>query len=192
MVYKGMIVATVTPVTGDKARQAKAGEAMEIQTRRHILEIWRATVEQCYQKGQWRWGGRSGPNSISDAETVADHPVSATTIDSLNVDSVDETADDVLDHLRALGNAMDIPRQLIRFIAEYMRTYLIDGTPDFSGDTYFDPEESGVAVKDEQKQLHVVDSYSMSRHAVHWPRWASCRSTGRACGTRGRSKRLTT
>jgi hypothetical protein len=135
---------------------------MEIQTRRHILEIWRATVEYCYGKGQWRWGGRSGRNSISDAEQLLTILYPATIIESLNVDSVDETAEDVLDHLSSLGNAMDIPRQLIRFIADYMRTYLLDGTPDFSGDTYFDPEGSGSAVKDTQRQLHVVDSYSMS------------------------------
>jgi hypothetical protein len=142
---------------------------MEIQTRRHILEIWRATVEHSYHKGKWRWGGRSGSNSISDAEQLLTVLYPATTIESLNVDSVDETADDVLDHLRSLGNAMDIPRQLMKFIAEYMHTYLIDGTPDFSGDSYFDPDVSEIdpegpaeAVKDEQRQLHVVDSYSMS------------------------------
>src|ERR1700744_3436189 len=112
---------------------------MEIQTRRHILEIWRSTVEYCYRKGQWRWGGRSGRNTI---------------IESLNIDSVDETADDVLEHLRGLGNAMDIPRQLIKFIAEYMRAYLVDGTPDFSGDTYFDPEDAKVPVEEEEKRLH--------------------------------------
>jgi hypothetical protein len=135
---------------------------MEIQTRRHILEIWRATLEYCYRKGHWRWGGRSGRNSISDAEQLLTILYPATIIESLNVDSVDETTEDVLDHLRPLGNAMDIPRQLMKFIAEYMRTYLIDGTPDFSGNTYFDPEDSETAVKDEQRQLHVVDSYSMS------------------------------
>jgi hypothetical protein len=135
---------------------------MEIQTRRHILEIWRATVEYCYGKGQWRWGGRSGRNSISDAEQLLTILYPATIIESLNIDSVDETAEDVLDHLSSLGNAMDIPRQLIKFISEYMRTYRIDGTPDFSGDSYFDSENSETPATDEQRRLHVVDSYSMS------------------------------
>jgi hypothetical protein len=135
---------------------------MEIQTRRHILEIWRATVDYCYRTGQSRWCGRSGRNSISDAEQLLTIPYPATIIESLNVDRVDETADDALEHLRALGNAMDVPRRLIKFIAEHMRTYLAARTPDFSGDTYFDPEDSAAAVEDEQKQLHVVDSYSMS------------------------------
>ena len=135
---------------------------MEIQTRRHILEIWRSTIEYCYRKGQWRWGGRSGRNSISDAEQLLTILYPATTIESLNLDSVDETADDVLDYLHSLGNAMDIPRQLVKFITEYMRDYLVDGTPDFSGDTYFGLEDSEAAIKDEQRQLDVVDSYSRS------------------------------
>jgi hypothetical protein len=135
---------------------------MEIQTRRHILEIWRAAIEHCYRKGQWTWGGRSGRNSISDAEQLLTILYPATAIDSLNVDTVDETADDVLDYLRSLGNAMDIPRQLMKFIGDYMRSYLVDGTPDFSGASYFDPEDPEATVKDEQRRLHVVDSYSMS------------------------------
>ena len=81
---------------------------------------------------------RSGRNSISDAEQLLTILYPATAIDSLKVDSVDQTADDVLDYLRSLGNALDIPRRLITVISEYMRTYLVDGTPDFSGDSYFD------------------------------------------------------
>ena len=135
---------------------------MEIQTRRHILEIWRATVDHCYRKGQWTMGRPERPEFDQRRRAAADHPVSGHRIDSLGVDSVDETADDVLDYLRSLGNAMDIPRQLIKVIGEYMRTYLVDGTPDFSGDSYFDAEDPEAAVEDEQRQLHVVDSYSMS------------------------------
>jgi hypothetical protein len=145
---------------------------MEIQTRRHILEIWRATVEHCYRDRKWQWGGRSGRNSISDAEQLLTILYPATTIESLKVDSVDQTANDVLAYLSVLGNEVDIPRQLMKFIGEYMNTYLVDGTPDFSGDTYYDADESfgagdtaGAAepeVKPEQRRLHVVDSYSMS------------------------------
>ena len=136
---------------------------MEIQTRRQILEIWRATVDYCYRDGKWEWGGRSGRNSISDAEQLLTILYPAIAIESLKVDSVDQTADDVLEYLHSLGNALDIPRRLIVFIRDYMRTYLVDGTPDFSGDTYFESEDgdSG-AVQPEQRKLHVVDSYSMS------------------------------
>jgi hypothetical protein len=137
---------------------------MEIQTRRHILEIWRATVNHCYRDGKWSWGGhRSGRNSISDAEQLLTILYPATAIDSLKVDRVDQTADDVLDYLRSLGNAVDIPRRLIGVLSEYMRCYLVDGTPDFSGDSYFDVADDGDATPEaEQLRLHVVDSYSMS------------------------------
>jgi hypothetical protein len=135
---------------------------MEIQTRRHILEIWRATVDYCYRNGKWTWGGRSGRNSISDAEQLLTILYPATIIESLKVDSVDQTAEDVLEYLHPLGNAIDIPRRLIEFIGDYMRTYLIDGTPDFSGTSYFESEEKPGTIKPEQRDLHVVDSYSMS------------------------------
>ncbi len=136
---------------------------MEIQTRRQILEIWRATVDYSYRRGEWAWGGRSGRNSISDAEQLLTILYPATTIETLKVDAVDQTADDVLEYLQALGNAQDIPRRLIKFIADYMETYLVDGTPDFSGDNYFEVEDSDAgAIKPEQRRLHVVDSFSMS------------------------------
>src|ERR1700733_3160302 len=129
---------------------------MEIQTRRQILEIWRATVGYSYHNGKWNWGGRSGPNSISDAEQLLTILYPATAIESLKVDSVDQTADDVLDYLRSLGDAEDIPRRLIKFIGAYMSTYLADGTPDFSGDTYFEAEDGEAdEIKPGQRQLHV-------------------------------------
>jgi hypothetical protein len=152
---------------------------MEIQTRRHILEIWRAAVDYCYRDGKWIWGGhRSGRNSISDAEQLLTILYPATAVTELKLDLVDQTADDVLDHLSSLGNALDIPRRLIGALSEYMRTYQDDKTPDFSGDSYFDvyvepefeeveeleelEEKNAETPRSEQLKLHVVDSYSMS------------------------------
>src|SRR5580704_16284797 len=136
---------------------------MEIQTRRQILEIWRATVGYSYHNGKWNWGGRSGPNSISDAEQLLTILYPATAVESLKVDSVDQTADDVRDYLRSLGNEIDIPRRLVDFIHEYLTTYLVDGSPDFSGDSYFQVDEEEVAeIQAEQRKLHVVDAFSMS------------------------------
>ncbi len=136
---------------------------MDIQTRRHILEIWRATVSHCYRDGAWNWGGhRSGRNSISDAEQLLTILYPATAVDSLKVDRVDQTADDVLEHLRPLGDALEIPRRLIAALSEYMTTYMADGTPDFSGGSYFEVIDEAETPKAEQLKLHVVDSYSMS------------------------------
>jgi hypothetical protein len=137
---------------------------MEIQTRRHILEIWRATVDYCYPEGKWNWGGHRSPrNSISDAEQLLTILYPATAVDSLKIDRMDQTAGDVLDHLRLMGDALEIPRRLIAVLTEYMRTYVDDGTPDFSGNSYFEVlEDDTVPPKSEQLKLHVVDSYSMS------------------------------
>jgi hypothetical protein len=136
---------------------------MEIQPRRDILELWRATIDYCYPKGEWIWGGLVERNSVSDAEQLLTILYPATVIQSLAVGAVDQTSDDVLDYLRSLGNALDIPRRLIEFIGDYMRTYLIDGTPDFSGGTYFQPgDDEAAKVAAAQQGLHVVDSYSMS------------------------------
>ena len=136
---------------------------MEIQTRRQILEIWRATLDYSYRDGKWNWGGRSGPNSISDAEQLLTILYPATAVASLKVDSIDQTADDVRDYLHSLGNEIDIPRRLVDFVHEYLTTYLIDGSPDFSGSSYFQVDEAEAGeIKAEQRKLHVVDSFSMS------------------------------
>jgi hypothetical protein len=136
---------------------------MEIQPRRDILELWRAVINHCYRDGRWTWGGQVERNSVSDAEQLLTILYPATAIQSLAVANVDQTSDDVLDYLRALGNALDIPQRLIEFIGEFMRTYLIDGTPDFSGGAYFQPEDGEtVNVAPAQQNLDVVDSYSMS------------------------------
>jgi hypothetical protein len=135
---------------------------MEIQTRRQILEIWRATIDYSYRDGKWNWGGRSGANSISDAEQLLTIMYPATAVDSLKVDSVDQTADDVRDYLHTLGNEIDIPRRLVDFAHDYLTTYLVDGTPDFSGSTYFQAAGDVGEIKAEQRKLHVVDSFSMS------------------------------
>jgi hypothetical protein len=141
---------------------------MEIQPRRDILELWRATIDYCYRDGVWTWGGLVGRNSVSDAEQLLTILYPATVIQSLGVGSVDQTADDVLEYLRSLGNALDIPRRLVEFIDDYMRTYSIDGTPSFSGGAYFEPAKGEVTngeaaeVAPSQRKLDVVDSYSMS------------------------------
>jgi hypothetical protein len=136
---------------------------MEIQTRRQILEIWRATVDYSYRGEEWTWGGRSGRNSISDAEQLLTILYPATAIESLKVDAVDQIADDVLEYLRGLGNAQDIPRLLMKFAGEYLTAYRVDETPDFSGGNYFDVWDPATGtMQPEQEKLHVVDSYSMS------------------------------
>ncbi len=136
---------------------------MRIQPRQQLLEIWRAVANSSFPDGKWIWGGRSRTNSISDAEQLLCIMYPATVLPSCRRDRPDETADDILDALGVLGDSVDIPRLLIKVLTEYMERYTGDtGTPIFSGNGYFEPHESGVAPSPSQRDLDVVDSFSMS------------------------------
>ena len=93
---------------------------MRIQPRQQLLEIWRATARSSWQDGAWVWGGRDRANSISDAEQLLCLMTPAAEVPSFRIDQPDETADDVLDALAPLGDAIEIPRLLVRVITEYM------------------------------------------------------------------------
>ena len=49
---------------------------MEIQTRRHILEIWRATVDYSYRDEKWTMGRPERAKFDHGRRAAADHPVS--------------------------------------------------------------------------------------------------------------------
>ncbi|MGB3437380.1 MAG: SCO2524 family protein [Actinophytocola sp.] len=136
---------------------------MRLQPRLQTLEIWRAVAGFSYPDGEWKWGGRYDRNSISDAEQLLCLMYPAADVSNLAVDKPDATSEDVLEALRPLGNRTEIPKVLIDVLADYMSTYRTkDGTPVFSGDTYFAPVEKGVELTAEQRALDVVDSFAMS------------------------------
>ncbi len=136
---------------------------MRIQPRQQLLEIWRATARASFQDGKWVRGGRYRPNSISDAEQLLCIMYPATGPGLFQLGKPDETAEDILDALKILGDSIDIPQLLIRVMTEYMERYTGDaGVLIFSGDGYFDSSESGVAPSPAQGELDVVDSFSMS------------------------------
>jgi hypothetical protein len=136
---------------------------MKIQPRQELLEIWRAMARASFQKGEWVWGGRDLANSISDAEQLLCLLAPATEVVAFRLDRPDETADDVLTHLRALGDSVEIPRLIIHVVREYLERYTDEtGTPTFSGDSYFVSPDGGGAPTAQQRALQVVDSFSMS------------------------------
>jgi hypothetical protein len=136
---------------------------MRIQPRQQLLEIWRAVANSSFQDGKWVWGGRDGKNSISDAEQLLCIMYPATVLPSFRLDRPDETVDDVLDALAVFGDSVDIPRLLIKVVAEYMERYTGEaGAPIFSADSYFDPHGSGATLSPGQRDLDVVDSFAMS------------------------------
>jgi hypothetical protein len=137
---------------------------VRIQPRQQLLEIWAATVRASYDERarEWRWGGRDGSNSISDAEQLLCLLMPATQVNAFNLDRPDETAEEMIRALRPLGNATEIPRTLISVLRDYFRKYTSeDGTPIFSGSTYFASDGPGKPSKD-QLALDIVDSFAMS------------------------------
>jgi hypothetical protein len=136
---------------------------MRIQPRQQLLETWRAVALSAYPDRTWIWGGDHERNSISDAEQLLCLMAPATKIDSFKLDLPDETAEDVLAALGTLGDSVELPRLLMRVLADYLRAYVDDdGRPVFSGGSYFISSDSAVEPTAAQRDLDVVDSYSTS------------------------------
>lgn len=136
---------------------------MQIEPRQQLLDVWRATARVSYQDGTWRWGGRDSTNSISDAEQLLCLMAPATEVPIFRLDTPDQAADDVTEALAAFGDNIEIPQRLIDALTRYLVKYTgPDGTPLFSGGTYFSPQNEGEEVKLEQRELDVVDSFSIS------------------------------
>lgn len=136
---------------------------MRIQPRQHLLETWRAITRSSFLDQEWAWGGRQERNSISDAEQLLCLMGPATRIEAFKLDLPDETADDVLAALGTLGDSVEIPRRLVKIIADYLRNYTDeDGLPSFAGGSYFGCTDPARAPSQRQLALDVVDSYSMS------------------------------
>lgn len=136
---------------------------MRIQPRQQLLDIWRALAKWSYSDQAWIWGGRDGRNSISDAEQLLCLLTPAIEIASFNLDQPNETAQDVLDALVGIGDSVELPRKMIRVMADYMSEYTdASGAPVYSGGSYFDSLEPGVEPTATQREFDVVDSFSMS------------------------------
>jgi hypothetical protein len=134
---------------------------MRIRPRQHLLDTWRAVAQASYAKDTWTWGGHGGRNSISDAEQLLCIMGPATKVDAFKIDLPDETAEDVLKSLRVLGDSIELPRRIIRLLADYLRTYTDEeGRPSFAAGTYLQSGE--LTPSPRQQQLDVVDSLSIS------------------------------
>jgi hypothetical protein len=135
---------------------------LRIQPRQQTLDVWRAVAKFSYPDNEWRWGGRDGSNSISDAEQLLCLMYPAAEVATFRLDNPDETAEDVLEALRPLGDSVGIPKLLVDTIGEYMGRYSENGAPTFAGGSYFRGAQHGVELTDRQRQLDVVDSFATS------------------------------
>lgn len=87
----------------------------------------------------------------------------ATEIPRFRLDKPNQTDEEVLSALRHLGDALEVPRLLVRVIIEYLRRYSDDdGTPIFSGGTYFSTIDPEATPTKEQLALDVVESFASS------------------------------
>jgi hypothetical protein len=136
---------------------------VRIQPREQTLDVWESVAKYSLRDGQWNWGGRDGRNSICDAEQLLCLLYPATEVADFRLNSPDHTEDDVLQALRPLGDRIDIPKKLLDVIGDYMSTYTADdGTPIFSGGSYFSAMDPEATLTEEQRRLAVVDSYATS------------------------------
>jgi hypothetical protein len=136
---------------------------VRIEPRQQMLDIWRAVARFSRKEDGWRWEGREPANSVSSAEQLLCLLYPAAELPAFQLDVPDGTTEDVLKALEDLGDSVEIPKLIIDLLAEYMDTYSApDGTPLFSGGTYFLPLEEEMTLSDKQRELDVVASYSMS------------------------------
>jgi hypothetical protein len=134
-----------------------------IQPRRQLLEIWNAVAAYTMDQKKWRWGGLHEANSISDAEQLLCLLQPATTLAELRLEVPDGTAEDVLRALKPFGDSVQIPRAITNAIDQYLTTYTLpDGTPLFSGGSYFSPVDPDATLTKEQRETDVVVSCAMS------------------------------
>ncbi|MFI0367032.1 SCO2524 family protein [Actinomadura sp. 1N219] len=135
---------------------------MRIQPREELLNLWRSIVKVSLDGDKWQWGGRSERNSIGDAEQLLCIVYPASVIPYLRLDQPDDTADDVLEVLRPLGDELDIPQRLVELLIEHIEYYTGSDGPTFAGGSYFKSAKDGVEPTPEQMRIDVVDSFSMA------------------------------
>ncbi|MGI5454685.1 SCO2524 family protein [Streptomyces sp. CA-249302] len=136
---------------------------MEIKPRAHLLQIWEAIARHSFDDGRWVWGDWGGHSSVADAERLLCLMYPATEIPEFRLDEPDTTQKDVQRTLRQVGGRTEIPTALVAALTEFMHRHTAaDGSPSFAGGYYFGTEDPDTEVTQEQRDLGVVDSFSMS------------------------------
>src|SRR5262245_42633924 len=102
---------------------------MKIQPRQIVLDLWRSVAAFSWKGDEWQWEGTIGPNSIGSAEQLLCILYPAAEIHGFALDAPDKTAEDVLESLRHIGEAVDIPKVLLRAVGVYMERYTEKNSP---------------------------------------------------------------
>jgi hypothetical protein len=135
---------------------------MQIKPRQHLLDIWQAIARHSFDGGEWTWGKRGGESSVADAERLLCILYPATEIPAFRLDDPDTTQDDVQRVMKRAGGRLEIPANLVTATAEFMRRHADEKRPTFAGGHYFVSGDKDRDLTQEQRDLGVVDSYSMS------------------------------
>ncbi|MEV5983757.1 SCO2524 family protein [Streptomyces sp. NPDC052051] len=136
---------------------------MQIKPRQHLLDIWQAIARQSFDGGEWDWGKRGGQSSVADAERLLCLLYPATEIPAFRLDDPDTTQDDVQKVLKKAGGRLDIPANLVTAAAQFMRAHTGENkSPTFAGGYYFVSADDGHDLSEQQRQVGVVESYSLS------------------------------
>jgi hypothetical protein len=135
---------------------------MRVQPRQQLLDIWEAVARSSWKDGEWVPGGRFGSNSISDAEQLLCLLLPAAQVETFNLDRPDQTDDRMVDALRKMGTATDIPRVITRILNDYFERYTEKGAPVFSGGGYYELAENAESPSPEHTTLPIVDSFALS------------------------------
>ncbi|MFF3938053.1 SCO2524 family protein [Streptomyces phaeofaciens] len=135
---------------------------MQIKPRQNLLEVWQAVARHSFDNGEWDWGEWGGRSSVADAERLLCLLYPATEIEPFRLDDPDTTELDVERALRHAGDSSEIPTNLVEILAEFMGKHRGEESPTFAGGYYFAAEDPKHELSEEQRELGVVDSYSMS------------------------------
>ncbi|WP_227980983.1 SCO2524 family protein [Nocardia spumae] len=135
---------------------------MRIRPRQQLLDLWQAMVRCCHRDGTWTWGGRQGSNSISDAEQLLCLLYPATEIGAFALDRPNDMPADTRAVLAPLGEPTRVGGVLVGLLEQYLDRYTdAAGEPIFAGGSYL-AAEGEQPPTDAQRELEIVDSYSMS------------------------------
>ncbi|WP_406126883.1 SCO2524 family protein [Streptomyces canus] len=136
---------------------------MQIKPRQHLLDIWQAMARHSFDDGEWVWGEWGGQSSVADAERLLCLLYPATEIPAFRLDDPDNTGDDVQHALKKAGGRLGVPVNIVAAASQFMQRHTGDDKrPTFAGGHYFSTQDKTGEVTQEQRQLGVVDSFSMS------------------------------
>ncbi|MGW0964929.1 SCO2524 family protein [Streptomyces sp. NPDC002516] len=135
---------------------------MRITPRQLLLDMWQAWAGHSFEQGVWSWGEQGGLSSVADAERLLCLLYPATETEAFRLDDPNTTEQDVIKALRGVGDSTDIPLRLIEVLGEFMKKHHDGEFPTFAGGHRFTSADPGREPTEEQRELDVVDSYSMS------------------------------